>query len=129
MLNRRSILVSAALAALLPFTFANSAEMPASPADFHKANAEGKSIVIDVSAPWCPTCRAQAPILEKLSQSEKFRNVLVLKIDFDSQQDFLASLNVRQQSTLIAFKGGQEVGRSVGDTRASSIEDLFAKAL
>lgn len=129
MLNRRSILVSAALVALFPFTAANAAETAASPADFHKANAEGKSIVIDVSAPWCPTCRAQAPILEKLSQSEKYKDVLVLKIDFDSQQDFLAALNVRQQSTLIAFKGGQEVGRSVGDTRAGSIEALFAKAL
>jgi thioredoxin 1 len=38
-------------------------------------------------------------------------------------------LNVREQSTFVAFKGKQEVGRSSGDTNKTSIEELFDKAL
>jgi thioredoxin 1 len=36
---------------------------------------------------------------------------------------------VQKQSTLIVFKGRQEAGRSTGDTNASSIETLLAKAI
>jgi hypothetical protein len=32
------------------------------------------------------------------------------------------------QSTLVAFRGDKEVGRSVGDTTASGIEQLVKKA-
>lgn len=38
-------------------------------------------------------------------------------------------LNVHQQSTLITFKGKKEVGRSIGDTNATSIEALLNKAI
>ncbi len=33
------------------------------PAAFEAAEKAGKPILIDVTAPWCPTCRAQAPVL------------------------------------------------------------------
>jgi hypothetical protein len=33
------------------------------------------------------------------------------------------------QSTLIAFKGSKEVGRSVGDASPAGIESLFKKVL
>jgi hypothetical protein len=33
------------------------------------------------------------------------------------------------QSTLISFKGSKEVGRSTGDTNASSIEALLDKSV
>ena len=35
-------------------------------AEFMMAQGKGKTIVVDVYADWCPTCRAQAPILEQL---------------------------------------------------------------
>lgn len=129
MINRRSILALTSLSILSFATAASAGEMQFSPSDFQKAQADGKSIVLDVSAPWCPTCRAQAPIIQKLSASDKYKDVVVLNVDFDSQQDFIATLNVRQQSTLIAFKGTNEVARSVGDTNPDSIDALFEKAL
>jgi thioredoxin 1 len=129
MFNRRSILSLAALACLPFASSAFAGEMAFSPSDFQNAQAAGKSIVLDISAPWCPTCRAQAPIIQKLSASDKYKDFVVLNVDFDSQQDFIATLNVRQQSTLIAFKGKSEVARSVGDTQPDSINALFEKAL
>jgi thioredoxin 1 len=95
-------------------------------ADAQKA---GKAVLVEVGAPWCPTCKAQAPILSKLLGTDKYKAFVKLDIDFDSQKADLKTLNVQQQSTLIVYKGDKEVGRSTGDTNPASIEALLAKAL
>lgn len=97
-------------------------------AEFDSLQKEGKSILVEVHAPWCPTCRAQAPIVNELLKKKEFQSINVLRVDFDSQKDVLKSLNVSRQSTLIIFKGSQETGRSIGDTSSSSIEKLLQKA-
>lgn len=102
---------------------------PFDAASFEAAQNEGKPILIDVFAPWCPTCRAQQQVLEKLRQNPAYDSLLVLKVDYDNQKDVVKGFNARQQSTLIAFKGATETGRSVGDTRANSIESLIKTTL
>ena len=96
---------------------------------FEAAERAGGPILVDVAASWCPTCRAQAPILDQLVSEPKFKNLQVFVLDFDSQKDALRMFGVQQQSTLIVFKGDSEVGRSVGDTGKASIEALLAKGL
>ena len=98
-------------------------------AAFEAAQIGGKPILIDVSASWCPTCKAQAPILSKLMGEPRFKGVVAFNVDYDSQKDVLRKFNVQRQSTLIVFKGKQEAGRSVGDTNPASIEALLAKGL
>ena len=99
------------------------------PAAFEAAQKAGKPILVEVMAPWCPTCRAQAPIVKELSAEPKFKNLQVFAIDFDSQKDALQMFKAQRQSTLIVFKGASEVGRSVGDTDKDLIEALVAKSL
>ncbi|HEX2527848.1 MAG TPA: thioredoxin family protein [Geminicoccus sp.] len=94
---------------------------------FAKAQEQGKPILVDITAPWCPTCKAQRPILEELAARPEFADLVILEVDFDSQKDVVRSLGARMQSTLIAFKGAQEVGRSVGDTNQDSIAALLGK--
>jgi len=96
---------------------------------FEAAQKAGKSIFIDVSAPWCPTCRTQAPIISKLRKEAKYSKVVVFNVDFDSQKDVLKTLNVRSQSTLIGFKGAKEMKRSAGVTDPMAIEDIFEATL
>jgi thioredoxin 1 len=98
-------------------------------AAFEAAQAAGKPVLVEVTAPWCPTCKAQAPIIKSLSERPEFKNLVILKVDFDSQKDALKALNVSLQSTLIAFKGKTETGRSTGDTTAAGIEKLFKSAI
>lgn len=100
-----------------------------SPEALAVANEAGKPILVDVFAVWCPTCRAQNPILVKLTKEPKYKDLVVLKADFDAQKEELRALNVRSQSTLIVFKDGKEVDRSVGDTSELSIEGLLDKTL
>ena len=94
-----------------------------------EAQKAGKPILIDITAPWCPTCKAQKPILEKILAGDKFKNFVVLEVDFDSQKDVVRSMRATMQSTLIVFKGAEEIGRSVGDTDPTSIETLLDMAL
>lgn len=96
---------------------------------FEAAQGAGKPILIDVSAPWCPTCKVQAPILDQLAAKPKFKDLVVFKIDFDSQKDLLKKFGVSMQSTLISFKGSREVARSTGATNAADIEAQLDKSL
>ncbi|MEE7506028.1 thioredoxin family protein [Methylobacterium sp. C33D] len=102
---------------------------PFSDAAFEAAQRDGKPVLIAVSAPWCPICRTQKPILGKLAAEPRFKDLQIFDIDFDSQKDLLRRLNVRMQSTLIAYKGATEVGRSVGETQPEWIEGLVEKTL
>ena len=134
MLNRRHLVIgfAAALAlstALTLSPLASAASQTFDQKAFEAAQNAGKPIVLHVTAPWCPTCRTQTPILGKLEGTPKFKDLVVLNIDFDSKKDLLRSFRVSQQSTLIVFKGIQEVGRSTGDTNAASIEALVGKAI
>ena len=92
---------------------------------FAAAQAAGKPILVEIHADWCPTCKAQAPILSDLTGKERFKALQVFTVDFDSQKDVVRALGARAQSTLITFKGKTETGRSVGDTNAASIAALL----
>lgn len=96
---------------------------------FSAAQKAGKGVVVHIYAPWCPTCRAQEPILHKLEADPKFSGVEAFRVDFDSQKDAVRAFKATSQSTIIVFKGGKEVGRSIGETRERAISDLLDKAL
>jgi thioredoxin 1 len=131
MLNRRHVLGALAMTAALSLNSIASA-MDKKRFDqkaFDAAQAAGTPILVEVTAPWCPVCKAQAPILSRLRSDPRFAKLVSFDIDFDSQKDLLKKFNVQKQSTLIVFKGKQEAGRSTGDTNAGSIETLLGKAI
>jgi thioredoxin 1 len=129
MTSRRSLLLLAScmLLAVVP---ASAAEPTAfTPEAFESAQLAGKSILIDITAPWCPTCKAQAPVIQELTSREAYKNVVIFHVDFDNQKGIVRSLNARSQSTLITFRGQEEVARSVGVTDPAAIEDMLVKAV
>jgi len=122
-----AIVAGAAVLASLP---ASAAEWkPFDAASFAEARKQGKSILVDIFAVWCPVCRAQNPILVRLTREPKYKDLVVFKLDFDKQKDDVRALNAQNQSTPIVFKGETETGRSVGDTDKDSIAALLDKAL
>ena len=128
-MNRRHLLGAIALSATLSLAPAFGMDQEFDQKAFEAARAAGKPILIEVTAPWCPVCRAQAPILSKLKGDARFKDLASFSVDFDSRKDLLKKFNVQKQSTLIVFKGGQEAGRSTGDTNAGSIEQLLGKSI
>ena len=131
MLARRTLFLA------LIASFAQLAALPASAAEwkpfdaaaFAQAQKDGKPILVDIFAAWCPVCRAQNPILTQLTREPKYNDLVVFKIDFDTQKDAVRAVKATSQSTLIAYKGEKETDRSVGDTNPASIEALLDKTL
>ena len=124
-----SLVLALAFAFLASFAAHAADKSPFDAAQFAKAQADNKSILVEVTAPWCPTCKAQKPILEQLTNQSKFKDLKIFEVDFDSRKDVLRDLKVNMQSTLIVYKGNTELGRSTGDTKESSIAALVDKAL
>jgi thioredoxin 1 len=96
---------------------------------FKAAQQAGKPILVAIHASWCPTCKAQDPILGALIEQPKFKDLVYFVVDFDKQKDAVRYFGARMQSTLIAFKGERETGRSVGDTQRASIAALLNMTL
>ena len=103
-------------------------EAPFTPQAFSAAQHSGKPILIDITADWCPVCAKQRPILSELAKDPAFGDLVILKVDFDAQKNVVREMGAQMQSTLIAFHGDHETGRSVGDTDAGSIRALLLKA-
>ena len=131
MLNRRQALSAFALSAAVLFGSAVLAadKQPFDQKAFAAAQSAGKPILVEVTAPWCPVCKAQAPILSKLKSESRFKELVSFNIDFDSQKDLLKKFGVQKQSTLIVFKGAKEEGRSTGVTDAAAIDTLLSKGI
>lgn len=129
-MSRLSVAGVAFVAAACAATLAQAAPIqPFTAAALAAAQAQGRSILVDVHADWCPTCRAQAPIISAIAKDPAFEKLVILKLDYDKQVAEEHALGVRQQSTLIAFKGRQESGRLVGVTDSTQIKGLASASL
>lgn len=95
-------------------------------AAFEAAQTAGSPILVHVTAPWCPTCKAQKPTVDKLESSNPA--LKVFSVDFDSQKEALAMLGVKAQSTLISYRGKAEVSRLVGITDPVAITEIVMRA-
>ncbi|MFG1313163.1 thioredoxin family protein [Xanthobacter autotrophicus] len=115
---------------LLGSLSASAAERkPFDPAVFAAAQAASTPILVEISAPWCPTCKAQKPIIDALAAQPETKALVIFEVDFDTQKPVVRSFNAQSQSTLIAFRGKTETARSVGDTNPASIAALVKSSL
>ena len=124
-------LVAAAFAVLLT-TFATlsvSAEVPYNQAQFDAMRAAGKPVAVVFHADWCPTCRAQAPVLKQLTQSQDLKGITLFVANFDTETALKRSLGITKQSTIVVFKDGKESARSTGDTQPDTLSELLRHAI
>jgi thioredoxin 1 len=122
-----AVVASLALLGALPVSAAEWKPFDAEA--FAQAQKDGKPILVDIFAAWCPVCRAQNPILTQLTREPQFKDMVVFKVDFDTQKDVVRAVKATSQSTLIVYQGETEKGRSVGDTNQASIAALLESAL
>jgi len=127
-MQRRQFLISALAGSLAPWTaisVASAAERKIfDAASFEAAQQRGARILVDISATWCPTCKAQEPIIDSLAERSANKDLVIFLFDFDSQKPIVRNFRAQSQSTLIAYRGTTETARSVGDTDPGSIAAL-----
>jgi len=130
MISRRTILAGIGAAVLLSCgnAFADEAQ-PFTAEAFRAAQDSGKPVLVEIHASWCTTCAAQKPILSDLVADPKFKDMTILRVDFDTQKKAVRGFHAQVQSTLIVFKGTKEVARSVGETNRDAIAALLDKAI
>ncbi len=109
--------------------FAHAVGEPYTQDKLDALNKAGKPVLVFIHADWCPTCRAQDAVLEKLLPAGEFKSIITLKVDFDTQKSVVKAFGVQYQSTLIVFKGGKEMARATGETDREKIAQLLRKAL
>ena len=73
---------------------------------FEMLQKEGKPTLVSIHADWCPTCKAQAPIIDELLSMPEFKDFKLVRVNFDTQKDAVKMFKATMQSTLIVYKNG-----------------------
>lgn len=81
-----------------------------------------KPTLVDFFATWCGPCRVQGPILEQVKNAVG-DSANVIKVDIDKNQELAQQYRVQSVPTLILFKNGEPVWRTVGVQQAGYLEE------
>lgn len=85
-----------------------------------------KPVVVDFYAVWCGPCRMQAPILNEIA-NELSDKVTVCKVNVDEAEKLAVSYGIMSIPTILIFKNGQIVEKSVGLTTKPQLSAMLIK--
>ena len=94
---------------------------------FEEAKASGKTIVINSYEVWCGTCGKQTKILD---QAEKeFKDIIFLSYEQSKNENIAQQLGIKFWTTIVIYKGNNEVARIVGQTNKKIIYAAIQKGV
>ncbi|KAI0913664.1 thioredoxin-like protein [Ustulina deusta] len=91
----------------------------ASKADFDEALEKYGVVILDAFAEWCGPCKAIAPIVSKMSDEDRFKEVHFAKMDVDDLPELSQELGITAMPTFLAFKKGEPAGKVMGANPAA----------
>ena len=81
-------------------------------------------VLVDFYATWCGPCKMLAPTIEEIAQENEGK-IKVGKIDVDKEQNLAIKFGVNVIPTVMAFKGGKLLDKSVGFVSKEDLLKLF----
>jgi len=87
----------------------------------------GKTIVINSWNKYCSTCAAQTKVFDQAMKD--FKDVEFLFYEQDKNKDIAKTLGINYWTTIVVFKGQNEVGREIGLTDKDQIYNLINKGI
>ena len=83
-----------------------------------------KPVLVDFYADWCGPCKMLAPVVDQLAQESDAYEVY--KLNVDEASEIAVRYGVMSIPTLIVFKNGEPVSRSVGVQSKQSLQNMLA---
>jgi thioredoxin 1 len=85
-------------------------------------------VLVDFWAEWCGPCRMVGPVVEQLSQTMSDK-ITVAKLNVDENQEIAMRYSVRSIPSLLLFKAGKEIARTVGAASKEVYQKFIEESL
>jgi len=83
-------------------------------------------VLVDFWAPWCGPCRMVSPILDELS-GEMGDKAKIVKLNVDENPETATKFSITSIPTMLVFKNGEMVDRTMGAGPKNMYKDLLNK--
>ena len=100
---------------------------------FDKAQADDKIVIVSSWIKYCSSCASQMKVLKKAKNEGELLDIKFDNIEyfsFDVTNNEISDLfDIQYQTTLLIFKGNEEVYRSIGETTADLIYEAIKTSI
>ena len=83
------------------------------------------TVLLDFWASWCGPCKMLAPIVEEIA--EEYSDVTLGKVNVDEQMELAIQFGIVSIPTLMVYRDGKEVAKSVGYCSKVDVLKLLGK--
>lgn len=96
--------------------------------NFDELLQDSKLVIVDFWAVWCGPCRMISPILDELEE-EMAQEITVVKVNVDDADEIAGRYRIMNIPTLLFFKNGQVVDKTVGAMPKNALADRIKQNL
>jgi thioredoxin 1 len=94
---------------------------------FNEFVSSNEVVILDCWAAWCGPCRVLSPVIEKLA--EERNDVIFGKLNVDTNKQIPLKYGIMSIPTLLYFKDGKLIDKTIGALPKQVIEERLNKIL